>query len=44
MHGSTPASDLGPKAFTLVREFLIHERLSRENVNDSLLILTLRNK
>ncbi|BBO33790.1 tyrosine-type recombinase/integrase [Lacipirellula parvula] len=36
MYGSTPVSEFGPKAFKLVRESLIQERLSRKYVNDSM--------
>lgn len=36
LHGSTLVNDFGPKAFKLVRESLIQERLSRKYVNDSM--------
>lgn len=40
MYGSTPVSDFGPKAFKLVRDSLIQERLSRKYVNDSMARVT----
>ncbi len=40
VYGTTQADDFGPKAFKLVRESLIQERLSRKYINDSMARVT----